>query len=516
MAVRQQQLRKPQHPRAHAWILGSGIASLASAVHLIQEANVPAPQVHVVESRTSARDGLPTTGNATIGYDYRAACLPIFCDGCTEDLLSIIPSTSGPGTTLLDNLKTTREIALTHVLIKRGHKEQVCNARGVRMGWKVRVKLALFLRHSEEALGQKTIRDCLDNGFFRSAFWAVWASTAVEFRRCLRRFLHEILQSSTDPVALNCCTYNAHDDIIMPITRFLQSRGADLKFNSKTTLITMGTDTGCQRVSTLQIVQEGIERTVTIGPHDVVIATLGSATSGSSNGTSTDPPPQELLPAEDYLDENWSLWLGLFPNLGNPYSFCTRVMESRAECFTITSRQCDFFAKLTQENPEKIVSIVLPGSEWCVSLFRTHCKTISGPSGDERIIWGHASSPEREGNYVKKPMLECGGTESLTELLQHFHAYSEDSLSHFTLIPRVTPRRAAPLLARNYKDRPRVVGNGAENLAVVGQFVEMPDETAATMDYSVRSAQLAVYRLMKLGKEPRTTQKASVSDILRW
>ncbi|PYH67117.1 67 kDa myosin-cross-reactive antigen like protein [Aspergillus vadensis CBS 113365] len=517
MAVRQRQLRKPQHQRAHAWILGNSMASLASAVHLIQETSIPASHVNVVESRTSATDGLSTTGNATIGYDYRAACLPIFCDGCTEDLLSIIPSTSGPGKTLLDNLKCTpREIAPTRVIIKRGHKEQVCNARGLRMGWKVRIKLALFLRHSEGALGRKTIRDCLDNEFFKSAFWAVWASTfgfspwhsAVEFRRCLRSFLHEILQSSTDPAALNCCTYNAHEDIIMPMTRFLQSQGADLKFNSKTTLITMGNDTGCQR--------EGIEKTVTIGPHDVVIATLGSAISGSSSGTSTDPPPQELLPAVDYFDENWSLWLGLFPNLGDPYSFCTRVTESRAECFTITSRQCDFFAKLTQENPEKIVSIVLPGSEWSISLFRPHCKTINGSSGDERIIWGHASSPGREGNYVKKPMLDCGGMEILAELLQHFHAYSEDSLSHFTLIPRVAPRLAAPLLARNYKDRPKVVGNEAENLAVVGQFVEIPDETAATMDYSVRSAQLAVYRLMGLRKEPRTTRKASASDILRW
>ncbi|GCB25535.1 arsenical-resistance protein Acr3 [Aspergillus awamori] len=220
---------------------------------------------------TSPRwDGLPTTGNATIGYDYRAACLPIFCDGCTEDLLSIIPSTSGPGKTLLDNLKCTpREIAPTRVLIKRGHKEQ-----------------------------------------------------------------------------------------------------------------------------------------------------------------------------------------------------------------------SDFFAKLTREYPETIVSIVLPGSEWSLSLFRPQSKTISRSSGDEHIIWGHASSPEREGNYVEKPMLECGGTEILAELLQHFHTYSEDTLSHFSLIPRVAPRLAAPLLARNYTDRPRVVGVGVENLAVVGQIVEIPDETAATMDYS--------------------------------
>lgn len=245
-----------------------------------------------------------------------------------------------------------------------------------------------------------------------------WHS-AVEFRRCLRSFFHEILQSSTDPVALNRCTYNAHEDIILPMTRFLQSKGADLKFNSKTTLTTMDNGTGCQRISKLQIVQEGIERTITIGPHDVVIATLGSAISGSSNGTPTDPPPQELLPAEDHLDETWSLWLGLFPNLGDPYSFCTRVTVSRAECFKITSRQCDFFAKLTQENPEKIVSIVLPGSEWSLSLFRPQSKTISRSSGDEHIIWGHASSPEREGNYVEKPMLECGGTEILAELLQH-------------------------------------------------------------------------------------------------
>jgi oleate hydratase len=45
------------------------------------------------------------------------------------------------------------------------------------------------------------------------------------------------------------------------------------------------------------------------------------------------------------------------------------------------------------------------------------------------------------------------------------------------------------------------------NLAVIGQFVEIPDETTVSMEYSVRGAQLAVSQLMGLGEEPENTRK---------
>ncbi len=49
-------------------------------------------------------------------------------------------------------------------------------------------------------------------------------------------------------------------------------------------------------------------------------------------------------------------------------------------------------------------------------------------------------------------------------------------------------------------DRPRPVPVGSLNLAFVSQFVEIPEDTVFTVEYSVRAAQTAVYALLGLDR----------------
>ena len=44
--------------------------------------------------------------------------------------------------------------------------------------------------------------------------------------------------------------------------------------------------------------------------------------------------------------------------------------------------------------------------------------------------------------------------------------------------------------------------DGSKNLAFVGQFCELPDDVVFTVEYSIRSAQMAVYSLLGLEREP--------------
>jgi oleate hydratase len=46
-----------------------------------------------------------------------------------------------------------------------------------------------------------------------------------------------------------------------------------------------------------------------------------------------------------------------------------------------------------------------------------------------------------------------------------------------------------------------VIPQGAANIAFIGQFCEIPDDVVFTVEYSVRSAQTAVYSLLHLNKE---------------
>jgi oleate hydratase len=59
------------------------------------------------------------------------------------------------------------------------------------------------------------------------------------------------------------------------------------------------------------------------------------------------------------------------------------------------------------------------------------------------------------------------------------------------------------MLPRARGDRPAVIPSESINLALIGQYVEIPDDTVFSMEYSVRSAQMAVFGLMGISKAPK-------------
>ena len=64
------------------------------------------------------------------------------------------------------------------------------------------------------------------------------------------------------------------------------------------------------------------------------------------------------------------------------------------------------------------------------------------------------------------------------------------------------PFITSQFLRRERGDRPQVVPKGSTNLAFVGEFCELPDDVVFTVEYSVRSAQMAVSSLLGLKREP--------------
>jgi oleate hydratase len=54
-----------------------------------------------------------------------------------------------------------------------------------------------------------------------------------------------------------------------------------------------------------------------------------------------------------------------------------------------------------------------------------------------------------------------------------------------------------------------LVDEGSKNLAFVGQYCELPDDVVFTVEYSIRSAQTAVYSLLGLEKKPPPVYKGN-------
>lgn len=70
---------------------------------------------------------------------------------------------------------------------------------------------------------------------------------------------------------------------------------------------------------------------------------------------------------------------------------------------------------------------------------------------------------------------------------------------------------------RAMKDRPRVVPENSTNLAMISQFVEIPEDMVFTEEYSIRAARIAVYTLLGLDKKlcPVTPHKRDVRTLLK-
>jgi oleate hydratase len=66
------------------------------------------------------------------------------------------------------------------------------------------------------------------------------------------------------------------------------------------------------------------------------------------------------------------------------------------------------------------------------------------------------------------------------------------------MLPFITSQ----FLVRSKTDRPPVIPKNSMNLAFIGQYCEIPDDVVFTVEYSVRSAQTAVFSLLKLDKKP--------------
>jgi len=64
----------------------------------------------------------------------------------------------------------------------------------------------------------------------------------------------------------------------------------------------------------------------------------------------------------------------------------------------------------------------------------------------------------------------------------------------------VMPYITSQFMPRKLKDRPEVIPAGNRNLAFIGQFVELEGDVVFTVETSVRTAMIAVYRLLHLDR----------------
>ncbi len=509
-----------------AYFIGGGIGSLAGAAFLVRDGGIDGRDITIYEKQPLSGGSLDGIRLPDGSYSLRGGrMLTTDHYECTWGLLSTIPSASNPAQTVRDETVAFNQQHKAHSrarLVDRNcHKVDV-STMGLSM--RDRLELARLAEASEDKLGDSRITDWLSPAFFETNFWYMWQTTfafqpwhsAVELKRYLHRFMNEFPRIET-LAGVKRTVYNQYDAIVRPLVAWLTERGVRFVNGATVDDMEFVEEGGKLRVTRLVMGPQSAAPSVVLAADDLVFFQNGSMTDASSLGTMATPP--KPLTKQD--SHGWALWEKIAtgrPEFGNPAAFNASIPESFWESFTVTCRTPQFFDRMEAFSGNAAGTgglVTFKDSRWLMSVVLYHQPHFVDQPNDVQVFWGYALHPDRVGDFVAKPMSECGGAEILQELCGHLNL-DRGVFDHASCVPCRMPYITSMFMPRKRSDRPLPVPKNSKNLAFVSQFVEIADDVVFTVEYSVRAAQMAVYELLDIKKPipPITRHDKSLGVII--
>ena len=453
---------------------------------------------------------LDAAGSVDTGYTMRGGRM-LTTDNyeCTWDLFKSIPSLSHPGRSVYEETIEFNEKhvsnAAARLVDSRRAKVPVAS-----MGFSMRDRFDLLKlsNAAESSLGASRITDHLPPEFFETEFWYMWATTfafqpwhsATEFRRYLHRFLLEFSRIET-LAGVKRAVYNQYDSLVLPLQRWLSAQGVHLLSDHMVTDLNHTIRDEKFVVTGIVYKTNAESRTLTLEESDLVFLQNGSMTDASSVGSMT-VPPAKLRHAPNSC---WALWERLAvgrPSFGNPAVFNTYIAQSCWASFTVTLKDSVFFEEMERFSANEAGTgglVTFKDSNWLMSIVLAHQPHFANQAADTYVFWGYGLFPDRVGNFVAKALGDCSGAEILEELCGHLR-FDLEIMASANCIPCWMPYITSMFMPRVPGDRPLPVPDGTKNFAFISQFVEIPEDVVFTVEYSVRAAQTAVYRLLNLAR----------------
>ena len=495
-----------------AHIVGGGFGGLAAAALLIRNAEAPGQDITIYEADDKLGGGFFLCGDAKTGYNLPGSVFDKEFR-CAFDLLATIPTEAHPNISVKEQFFTFNEeypfVDQTHIVDRA-----LRPVHGPRFGLSLSdgFALAKLSLTPELRLDGRRIKDFFSAHFFETEFWLLWSTimgslpqhSLIEFRRYINRFVYLFPDLSTMAHVLRSPA-NQNEAFVKPLVAWLTDARVNFMTGAFVQDIGFASSPGLT-VNLLKYEREGAVTPVPIAPDDIVLVTTGSQAADLSAGSMTAAPPPPPHPGR-----SWALWERLaaaHEGFGNPAAFFgpDRIADSRWVTLTVTTTGKEFFDEitgLTRSDPGSGGLLTLKDSGWRLSLSIFLQPEIRDQPLGASVWWGYGLFPEREGTFVKKRMDQCTGEEILKELLQHLGFPTSDAIMKSSIcIPCNMPYVNNIWLPRKRGDRPPVVPEGATNLGLIGQYVELERDIAFTFEYSTRTAWEAIYRLLKRGPPP--------------
>ena len=516
---------RPEKPkdvdRKSAYLVGSGLASLAAACFLVRDGQMKGEHIHILEQLKVPGGSCDGIDDPTRGYVMRGGREMEDHFECLWDLFRSIPSIETEGVSVLDEYywlnKHDPNSSLCRATLNRGQDAHTDNK--FELSDKAAMEIMTLFFTPDEQLYDKTIDDVFDEEFYKSNFWLYWQTmfafetwhSALEMKLYIQRFVHHI-GGLPDFSALKFTKYNQYESLILPMVRYLEGHGVRFEYDTKVTNVQFENENGKKIAKQIIYVRDGREDSIDLIEDDLVFVTNGCCTDSSAYGDQNHAPE---LKVKDGEGDCWELWRNIAaqdPSFGHPEKFCSDIGKSTWESATITTldnRIPPYIEKICKRDPfsGNVVTggiVTVKDSGWYMSWTLNRQQQFKAQPKDQLCVWVYGLYTDRPGDYIKKPMRECTGKEITEEWLYHIGVPEEEieelAEKSAVCVPVMMPYITAFFMPRRKGDRPDVVPEGCVNFAFLGQFAETPRDTIFTTEYSVRTAMEAVYTLLDIDR----------------
>ena len=497
------------------WIVGGGIAGMAVAAFAIRDAGIAGKNIHILEQLGldgGSLDGAASPLAADAWVSRGGRMLEEEAYQTTWNLFDSIPSLDDPARSVRQEIIDFNADVKTHANARLiGPDHGILDATDYGFNTADRFELTRLLTLSENALGARRIDELFGEHFFATNFWQMWRTTfafqnwhsAAELRRYFKRFIQEFGRIHLLS-GVSRTTYNQYDSMVVPLQRWLLAHDVDVRFATRVTDVDFAAAKEPRRATRLHLENTEGTSALDLGPDDYTFITIGSITADSTYGGN------DTVPAlvRDRVDRSWSLWEEIAKkaeDFGRPNTFYGNIDENKWESFTLTMHGDTLLKRIVEfsrNEPGTGALMTWVESGWLMSIVVPYQPHFVGMQPDTYTLWGYGLLLDDEGDYVHKKMSEATGKEILTELVHQlgFEDILDEVLASTDVTTVMMPYASALFSRRVPEDRPKVLPDGAENFAFLGQFTQLPEDVVFTVEYSVHGAMHAVYTLFDVDK----------------
>ncbi len=504
-----------------AYLIGSGLASLAAACFLIRDGQMPGKSIHILERDDHPGGALDGDQMKNVGYVMRGGREMDNHFECMWDLFRSIPSIETEGVSVLDEYywlnKKDPNYSLCRATLNQGEDAHTGNKFG--LSDKGSMEIMKLFMIPDEKLANVKMTELFDEEVFSSNFWLYWRTmfafkddqSALEMKRYMQRFIHHI-GGLPDFTALRFTKYNQYESMVLPMVDYLTNHGVQFYCNSEVMNVIFDIQNEKKLAKTIVVTHNGMTENIDLTENDLVFYTNGSNVENSTYGSQSKAPGMDK---EIHVGGSFSLWRKIAaqdPAFGHPDKFCTSPDDSNwvsATVNTLDEKILPYIQKICQRDPlsGKVVTggiVTVQDSGWLLSWTINRQPQYRNQPKGQVLVWLYGMFSDRPGDFVKKAMRDCTGQEICEEWLYHLGVPEAQIVTmaqnSANTVPVMMPFASAYFQPRDASDRPQVVPEGSVNFAFIGNFAETPRDTVFTTEYSIRTAMEAVYTLLDVDR----------------